>query len=108
MGDDTTIHRCVLLDDRGEIVIGSRVSISDYANVYSHAHDIDDIDRVACDRTVISDGARITYHAVVLSGMTAGRSAMAGTMGVVTRPVPDRHINVGIPAKTVRVKEIRN
>jgi acetyltransferase-like isoleucine patch superfamily enzyme len=29
---------------------------------------------------------------------------MVGTMGVVTRPVQDHHINVGIPAKSVRVK----
>jgi acetyltransferase-like isoleucine patch superfamily enzyme len=104
VGDDTTIHRYVLLDDRGEILIGRDVSISDYANVYSHAHDIEDINNVACGRTVIGDGARITYHAVVLSGMQVGKSAMVGTMGVVTRPVPDHHINVGIPAKTVRVK----
>ena len=104
VGDHTTIHRKVLLDDRGEIVIGSNVSISDYANIYSHAHDIEDIERVSCSRTVIGDGARITYHAVVLSGMTVGRNAMVGTMGVVTRPVSDHHVNVGIPAKSVRVK----
>ena len=104
VGDNTTIHRKVLLDDRGEIVIGNRVSISDYANIYSHNHDIEDIERVTCSRTVIGDGARITYHAVVLSGTTVGKNAMVGTMGVVTRPVPDHHINVGIPAKSVRVK----
>lgn len=104
VGDHTTIHRYVLLDDRGEIVIGSHVSISDYANVYSHAHDIEDIERVTCGRTVIGDGARVTYHGVVLSGMTIGRNAMVGTMGVVTRQVPDHHIAVGIPAKSVRVK----
>ena len=104
VGDHTTIHRKVLLDDRGEIVIGSNVSISDYANIYSHAHDIEDIERVTCSRTVIEDGARLTYHAVVLAGMTVGKNSMVGTMGVVTRPVPDHHINVGIPAKSVRVK----
>ena len=104
VGDHTTIHRYVLLDDRGEIVIGSNVSISDYANVYSHAHDIEDIERVTCGRTVIGDGSRVTYHGVVLSGMTIGRNAMVGTMGVVTRQVPDHHISVGIPAKSVRVK----
>ena len=104
VGDNTTIHRYVLLDDRGEIVIGDNVSISDYANVYSHAHDIEDIERVTCSRTVIGDGARITYHGVVLSGMTVGKNAMVGTMGVVTRQVPDHHISVGIPAKSVRVK----
>ncbi len=104
VGDNTTIHRYVLLDDRGEIVIGKNVSISDYANIYSHAHDLEDIERVTCGRTLIGDGARITYHGVVLSGMNVGRNAMVGTMGVVTRQVPDHHVSVGIPAKSVRVK----
>jgi len=104
VGDNTTIHRYVLLDDRGEIVIGRNVSISDYANVFSHAHDLEDIERVTCGRTLIGDGARITYHGVVLSGMAVGRNAMVGTMGVVTRQVPDHHVSVGIPAKSVRVK----
>ena len=104
VGDGVTIHRNVLIDDRGEVVIGNDVSISDYANIYSHHHDIEDIERVTCNRTVIGDGARLTYHSVVLSGMTVGRNAMVGTMGVVTRGVPDHHINVGIPAKSVRVK----
>jgi len=35
--DNCTIHKYVLLDDRGEIVIHEGSSVSDYANVYSHA-----------------------------------------------------------------------
>jgi acetyltransferase-like isoleucine patch superfamily enzyme len=56
---------------------------------------------------VVGDGARMTYHSVLLSGMKVGEDAMVGTMGVVTRDVPDHHINVGIPAKTVKVKDRR-
>ena len=33
VGDDVTIHRNVLIDDRGEVIIGNNVSISDYANI---------------------------------------------------------------------------
>jgi acetyltransferase-like isoleucine patch superfamily enzyme len=35
VGDDVVVHRNVLLDDRGGIVLGNGVSISDYANIYS-------------------------------------------------------------------------
>ncbi|HEX7023227.1 MAG TPA: hypothetical protein VF187_00290, partial [Gemmatimonadales bacterium] len=42
VGDDCVVHRHVLLDDRGGIVLGNRVSISDYANIYSHTHSIVD------------------------------------------------------------------
>jgi len=42
VGDDVVIHRHVLLDDRGGLVLGNRVSVSDYANIYSHTHSIVD------------------------------------------------------------------
>lgn len=103
-GSNTVFHREVFVDDRGEVVIGDNVSMSDYVNIYSHAHDILEINEVTLGRTVVGDGARLTYHSTVLSGMKVGRDAMVGTVGVVTRDVPDHHINVGIPAKTVKVK----
>src|SRR5207248_2999440 len=34
--DNCTIHKYVLLDDRGEVVIRQGSSVSDYANIYSH------------------------------------------------------------------------
>jgi galactoside O-acetyltransferase len=104
LGDDVSIHRNVLVDDRGEVVIGDRVSLSDYANVYSHVHDPTDPHRVTVHRTVIADGARITYHATVLAGTTVARDAIVGCHGVVTRDVGEDHIAVGVPAKSIRVK----
>jgi len=103
-GDNVVIHRHVLLDDRGGIEIGSNVSISDYANIYSHTHDIDDISTVYGRHTRIGDGARITYHATVLAGIQVGAHSMVGTGAVVTSDVEPYHIVVGIPAKTVKVK----
>jgi acetyltransferase-like isoleucine patch superfamily enzyme len=104
IGDDVVVHRNVLLDDRGGIVLGDRVSISDYANVYSHTHSIVDQKDVTNARTVIGDGVRITYHATVLAGTRVGENAMVGAMAVATRDVRAWHVNVGIPAKSVRVK----
>ncbi|HET6373993.1 MAG TPA: acyltransferase [Candidatus Polarisedimenticolia bacterium] len=106
-GSNTVFHRDTFVDDRGEVIIGDNVSMSDFANIYSHSHDILEINDVTLGKTVIGDGARVTYHAVVLSGMKVGADAMVGTMGVVTRDIPDHHINVGIPAKTVKVKDRR-
>jgi acetyltransferase-like isoleucine patch superfamily enzyme len=103
-GDNVVIHRHVLLDDRGGIEIGSNVSISDYVNVYSHSHDIDDIEKVSNLMTRIGDGARITYHATLLAGTTVGEHAMIGTGAVVTKDVGAYHVALGIPAKTFKVK----
>jgi len=104
VGDDVVIHRNVLLDDRGGIVIGDRVSISDYANIYSHTHSIVDQRNVTLAATVLEDDVRITYHATVLAGVIVGRNSMVGANAVATRDVRPFHVNVGIPAKSVRVK----
>lgn len=104
VGDDVVIHRHVLLDDRGGIVLGDRVSIADYANIYSHTHSIVDQRDVTLAKTVLEEDARITYHATVLAGVTVGRNAMVGAAAVATRDVRPYHVNVGVPAKSVRVK----
>ena len=104
VGDDVVVHRYVLLDDRGGITLGNRVSISDYANIYSHTHSIVDQKDVTNARTVLEDDVRITYHATVLAGVRVGRSAMVGAVAVATKDVRSYHVNVGIPAKSIRIK----
>jgi acetyltransferase-like isoleucine patch superfamily enzyme len=104
VGDDVVVHRHVLLDDRGGITLGDRVSISDYANIYSHTHSIVEQKDVTNARTVLEDDVRITYHATVLAGVRVGRNGMVGASAVATKDVRPYHVNVGIPAKSIRVK----
>ena len=104
VGDDCVVHRHVLLDDRGGITMGDRVSISDYANIYSHTHSIVDQKDVTDLRTVLEDDVRITYHATVLAGVRVGRNGMVGASALATKDVKPFHVNVGIPAKSIRVK----
>ncbi len=104
VGDDVVIHRHVLLDDRGGLVIGNRVSISDYANIYSHTHSIVDQRDVTDAVTHIDDDVRITYHATVLAGVHVGENGMVGAGAIATRDVSPFHVHVGIPAKSIRIK----
>jgi len=104
VGDNVVVHRNVLLDDRGGIVLGNNVSVSDYANIYSHTHSIVDQRDVTNAVTVIDDGVRITYHATVLAGVHVHEQGMVGAMAVATKDVRPYHVYVGIPAKSVRVK----
>ncbi|MGH7579490.1 MAG: acyltransferase [Gemmatimonadales bacterium] len=104
VGDDVVVHRHVLLDDRGGLTLGNRVSVSDYANIYSHTHSIVDQKDVTNARTVLEDDVRITYHATVLAGVRVGRNGMVGAVAVATKNVRPYHVNVGIPAKSIRVK----
>ncbi len=104
VGDNVVVHRNVLLDDRGGIILGNGVSISDYANIYSHTHSIVDQRDVTDAVTRLDDGVRITYHATVLAGVHVAEEGMVGAMAVATKDVRPYHVYVGIPAKSVRVK----
>ncbi|HEX6251066.1 MAG TPA: acyltransferase [Gemmatimonadaceae bacterium] len=104
VGDNVVVHRHVLLDDRGGITLGDGVSIADYANIYSHTHSIVDQRDVTDALTRLDEGVRITYHATVLAGVHVHEHSMVGAMAVATKDVRAYHVNVGIPAKSVRVK----
>jgi acetyltransferase-like isoleucine patch superfamily enzyme len=104
--DNCVIHKYVLLDDRGEIVIHEGSSVSDYANIYSHDHDLNDSMIVTNRRTEIGPRARITYHATVMSGVRVEEHGLLGSLGVATRDVAAYNIAAGVPAKPVKVKSI--
>jgi maltose O-acetyltransferase len=104
VGDNVVIHDDVHLDDRGSLTVGDHVSISDGVHVYSHDHDIVDQTEVRNYRTVIEDDARVTYDAMVSAGCRVGENAVVGARAVVQGDVPDHHIAVGMPAKSVRAK----
>lgn len=104
--DNCVIHKYVLLDDRGELIIREGSSVSDYANVYSHSHDLNDPMIITNHKTVIGPRARITYHATVLSGVNVGEHGIVGSMGVASKDVPAFNVVAGVPAKTVKVKSI--
>ena len=104
VGDDVVIHRCVLLDDRGGIRLGDRVSVSDFANVYSHTHDIVDAREIHTPVTVIGADVRVTYHATVLAGVHLAEDSILGAMALATRDTKPHHVHVGSPAKAVKEK----
>ena len=104
VGDNVVIHRCVLLDDRGGLVIGNNVSISDYANIYTHDHAVTDIGDITMKLTRIGDRARITYHATVLAGAHVGEDAIVASHGLLRRPLGDHEIAGGVPAKRIATK----
>jgi acetyltransferase-like isoleucine patch superfamily enzyme len=104
VGDNVVIHRHVLLDDRGGIEIGDGSSVSDFANVYSHSHNIVDGRIVYLPKTVIGKGVRITYHATILAGANVADDSMIGTSAVLTKSTEPHWVYVGVPARKIKEK----
>ncbi len=104
VGDNTVIHDDVHLDDRGKLTIGDRCSISDGVHIYTHDHDVVDQTEVANFHTIIEDDARLTYDSMIRAGMKIGENAIVGARAVVQSDVPDHHVAVGMPAKSVKIK----
>ncbi|MEM7415409.1 MAG: acyltransferase [Gemmatimonadota bacterium] len=104
VGDNVVIHRHVLLDDRGGIEIGDGSSVSDFANVYSHSHNIVDGRIVYLPKTVIGKGVRITYHATILAGAHVADDSMVGAGSMLTKSTEPHWVYVGVPAKKVKEK----
>jgi acetyltransferase-like isoleucine patch superfamily enzyme len=104
MGDNVVVHNDVLLDDRGELVLGDRVSIADRCHLHTHNHDTVDQTDVTNYRTVVDDDVRLGYDTMLDAGVRVGENAMVGASSIVRGDVPAHHIAVGSPAKTVKVK----
>ncbi|MEX2543041.1 MAG: acyltransferase, partial [Trueperaceae bacterium] len=98
-GDGVVIHRHVLIDDIGGVELHDGASISDYANIYSHTHDVLESADVRLQRTVIGRGVRVAYHATVLAGTVLSDDSMLGAMALATRDLAPHVIGLGIPAK---------
>ena len=99
VGDNVTVHRHVLLDDRGGIKLGHGVSIADFSNLYSHTHDLGDARDIETPATVLGDGVRVAYHATILAGVTMHSNSMLGAMAVATKDIASGEVAVGIPAQ---------
>lgn len=99
VGDNVTVHRHVLLDDRGGIKLGNGVSIADFSNLYSHTHDLGDARDIETPATVLGDGVRIAYHATILAGVTMHSNSMLGALAVATKDIASGEVAVGIPAQ---------
>jgi acetyltransferase-like isoleucine patch superfamily enzyme len=99
VGDDVVIHRHVMLDDRGGIVLDDKASVADFANIYSHSHALGDQREVRTPVTVLGRGARVTYHATVLAGVHMAPDSMLGAMALATKDIGSGDVAVGIPAK---------
>lgn len=89
-----------------DVLLASRVYISDHSHGSPDYHDIDvpPSARKVFSKgpVVIEDGAWIGEGACILPGVRIGRHAIVGANAVVTRDVPPYTIVGGVPARAIK------
>lgn len=113
VGDDVYVADGLIiveeLADRGNVVIGDRVSFAPRVTIVTSSHPnasrIRPFAPVARGPVIIEADAWIGAGAVILPSVRIGRGAVIGAQAVVSRDVPPLHVVAGQPARTVRVLE---
>lgn len=102
IGEYSHINRDVILDARGDIVIGNNVSISHRVNIMTGGHDHMSSDFIGMFKPiVIQDYAWIGVGVTILQGVTIGKGAVVCAGAVVTKNVAEYDIVAGVPAKSI-------
>lgn len=103
LGKNSVINSRCRIDNRGQVIIGENVSISQEVIILTADHDIDSADFRGQNKTVrIEDYVWIGTRVTILPGVTVGRGALIGAGSVVTRDVAPFTIVAGVPAKVIR------
>ncbi len=102
IGDYSHINRGVVLDARGDIMIGSSVSVSHNVNIMTGGHDhMSENFTGVFKPIIIKDYAWIGVGATILQGVTIGKGAVVCAGAVVNKDVADYEIVGGVPAKKI-------
>ncbi|NAY91638.1 acyltransferase [Muricauda sp. JGD-17] len=111
IGQHTRINENVFL--QGEISIGDYVMIAPKAAIYTRTHVFSSIEKPMLlqgdtepSPVIVEDDVWIGINAVILPGLTIGKGAIVGANAVVTENVEPYTIVGGVPAKTIKKRNI--
>jgi maltose O-acetyltransferase len=109
VGDNCFLATGVQLYPGNErITIGNNVMIAAGVRLITRKHGFGDIERPMSEQRytsapiIIEDDVWIGFQAIILPGVTIGRSSIVGAGAVVTRDVEPLSIVVGVPAHLLR------
>ena len=107
LGDNVNIGPGVLLDGRCGLTVGSGVTISYEAVIWTQSHDYNSPDFAGKGAPVtIGDRAWICSRAIILPGITVGEGAVVASGAVVTHDVPPYTVVGGVPALIIGERNI--
>lgn len=109
IGEDSIIGEKVVLDGRGQLMIGNHVDIASEVMIYNAEHDVQSEDFTAKSApVVIEDYVFVGPRAIILPGVKIGRGAVVGAGAVVTKNVEPFTIVGGVPAKIIGERKIKD
>lgn len=106
IGDHVFLNISCAILDCNEVRIGHHVMIGPAVHIYCAAHDLQAELRnqgmEVAKPVVIEDNVWVGGGAILLPGVTIGRSAVVGAGAVVPRDVPANTVVAGNPARVIR------
>jgi putative colanic acid biosynthesis acetyltransferase WcaF len=103
LADDVSIGEHVILYSLGEIKIGSRSFVSQYAHLCAGTHDYTSTDYPLLKLPItIGDDCWIAADVFVGPDVTIGDRSVIGARSTVTSDIPPDVVAVGAPAKAIK------
>lgn len=116
IGNNVNIEQNVHIVARGNITIGNNVSITAGCSIVDIIHPLQPpgttlsyasvIEKERSDVS-IGDGTMIGINSHISPGVSIGKGCVIGAHSVVTKNIPDYSICVGIPAKVIKVYNLK-
>ena len=106
MGDNSCLGDSVIVYCLGEVKIGNRVSVSQYAHICAGSHDYKD-ETMPLLRLPISieDDVWIAADAFIGPNVSIGKNAILGARGVAMHNLEANSIYIGNPASKIKDRD---
>src|SRR3989338_3470350 len=109
IGEDTIIGEKAVLDGRDKLLIKNHVDIASEVMIYNSEHDINDKNFAATfEPVIIEDYVFIGPRSIILPGVKIKKGAVIGAGAVVTPDVEKFSIVVGVPAKVIGERSLKD
>lgn len=108
--EDSAVASGVVLDARGKLHLRRGALIGFESVLLTYTHESSDLDRPVHQQGVVSrpivvgENSWIGARCIVLPGGTIGHQSIVGALAVVSRPVPDRSVAAGNPARVLKAR----
>lgn len=113
IGEGTFIGPGVCIAGPGDIAIGKRCLIAAHVGIFANNHNFADPTKYIADQgisrqgIVIGDDCWLGHNVTVLDGVTIGEGSVIGAGAVVNRDIPPYSIAVGVPAKVIKKRGMK-